>query len=433
MRLRLPGVAWVVGLVALSSLLALLFSAHPESFDGPVSAGPDSYSYSLIGYRAGAMLLERSGFEVVRRRTLTTSHAAPGTMVIATEPGPGDTVEFEDSEWASDRHRTALTEAGAQMLVILPKWEGVSDPSRPRWVTNLVPVDPHRVRLTMERYGIDSVALVSAPLGASRFATSWGESVLVDVPHLRVFAPAPELRPIVWRDSLVLIAMSRQVGVLYYSPHAANRDSFFRVGRMDSIYVASDPDLFNNRGLARGDHALLLRRFLQEDAEVNRIVFDELVHHGAYQSSLAAALLRFPLVLAVIQSLLLLSFLAWAFATRFGSPRPLEPRPASRAALVEAASRLLTAAGSPVVTLQIYWAQVLRDTAVRLGRPAGQAHRDWLRSLSELGRGQGVSGDALQFEHEVEVLQRGDRGTPEAVLRLAVAIHHWHREMVHGR
>ena len=431
---RVPGSAatWAVALVVGSLLLTLLFKANPEALGGPRSAGSDSYSYSLLGYRAWAEVLERSGFEVTRRRTRTLSHLDSQTVVVVGEPYDFQVDSLEmDSETAG--HLGAVAEREARVLFILPKWSGAEDIAKPGWLHRMERVPERTVRRVASAFGFDSLKLADVPAGATRFATAWGESLTVDVPALRASLRNPSSQAVVWRDSLVLLSQHTIVveDSLLIDADKDEEPVYGIRSRHATVYLLADPDLLNNRGLARADHALLLRRFLQDEAGARRVVFDETTHHGALQGSLAAASLKFPLVLILIQSVLLLGFLLWGQATRFGAPRALPPAPVTRTALVDATAELIAAAAWPAQTLQLFWFEVAREVASRCGLPAS-SHRDSVAALSELARRRGVRGDAVQLDRDVEVIQRGDQDNARSVLELARSIQDWHRGMVHG-
>ena len=434
------GAWWAVALVTVSMVLALALSAHPERLEAVSSADADSYSYSLIGHRALYAFLERSGFEVSRVRRRLYGEADAGTVLLVAEPDPPPMRRaVRDSTDADDASTIVFGPIPGALALVLPKWRGVPDESTPTWLHEmklrpLVEVarsaSPHLLpRTTLVRGGHDSL----------RCATAWGESVTVAVPHLQWLkatlrtandTSAVGMDPIVWRDSIVIAARFTRA-FTYPTWHEDDEDSTETV--LDTLFLISDPDLLNNSGLARADHARIVRRFFADALVAHRVLFDERIHHGLLSRSLAAELLGFPLVLLFAQAIVLLVFLAWASSSRFGAPTVLAPRPTSGAALVDTAAELLSAAGIPALTLQIYWEQVLREVAGRYAIATAGTRRQLLGALAELSRARGAQADVRELEEEVERLQRSTEGHRDVVVPTARRIHGWYREMIHGR
>ena len=418
------GAWWAVSLVAISLVLGLVLSADPERLEGIHSAGPDTYSYSVLGHRALAAFLERSGFEVARLRTESIGDLDEDAAMVVAEP---PALRDEEPDSTDSNPLVEAAQSGAPFVLALPKWNGDEDPGRPGWVgtKELLPLPvvayaarPYRLgRTTLVRGGADSL----------RCATAWGESVTVCSPRLQWIKASRSVTPVVWRDSVVMVARFEEVIRPWDLDEGdEERDTTY-------AYVVSDPDLINNQGLARADHARLVRRLFADELHVHRVVFDERVHHGVISRSLAAELLRYPLVLVLAQSVVLLVFVTWALGGRFGAPQPLPPPAASRAALVQTAVELLTAAGSPAITLMIYWEQVLRDVAARYARPAGSERTAVFAMLTEVGRARGAHSDVRELQRQVDLLQRGEGREERAVVQVAGLIHEWYREMTHGR
>jgi hypothetical protein len=89
----------------------------------------------------------------------------------------------------------------------------------------------------------------------------------------------------------------------------------------------------------------------------------------------------------------------------------LAPRPTSGAALVDTAAELLSAAGIPALTLQIYWEQVLREVAARYAIATAGTRRRLLADVAELSRARGAQADVRKLEEEVDQLQRATAGS----------------------
>jgi hypothetical protein len=424
------GVWWAVALVAVSMVLALALSAHPERLEAVRSADTDSYSYSLIGYRGLHAFLERSGFEVSRVR-VRHWYGDTGTVLVIAEPdAPPVGRVVKDSTDTDEKSPIDVGPMPGELALVLPKWRGVPDERTPAWLHEMKLLPLADVARAGSAYIHPLTTLVrGGGTDSLRCATAWGESLTVAAPRLQWLKAPPRAVPIVWRDSIVIVArFEREFRMFDWDDEDA--DTLETV--LDPLYVISDPDLLNNRGLARADHARLVRRLFAEELAVHRVLFDERIHHGLLSRSLAAELLGFPLVLLFAQAIVLLVFLAWASSARFGAPTALAPRPTSGAALVDTAAELLSAAGIPALTLQIYWEQVLREVAGRYGIGTAGTRRRLLADVAELSRARGAQADVRTLEEDVERLQRTTEHR-DVVVHTARRIHGWYREMIHGR
>src|ERR1700709_288782 len=90
--------------------------------------------------------------------------------------------------------------------------------------------------------------------------------------------------------------------------------------RAPRTFLIADPDLLNNQGLGRAGNAEAVYQLLVQNVATTGLVFDEAIHGFDRVPGLLAESLRFPLVLGVLQSLLLLGAVLWAGMGRFGKP-----------------------------------------------------------------------------------------------------------------
>jgi len=436
MTLRVQGQAgvwWAVALVAVSMVLALALSAHPERLEAVRSAETDSYSYSLIGHRALYAFLERSGFEVARVRVRHGyDETEAGTALLHAEPEPPPVRRrVRDSTAADEESTPYIGPIPGRLALVLPKWRGVPDDRTPAWLHEMSLLPLAHVARAASPYALPRTTLVrGGGTDSLRCATAWGESLTVAASRLQWLKVTPGFDPIVWRDSMVFVARFESRFELPTS--GEDDEDTVRAVRV-TRFLVTDPDLINNRGLARADHARLVHRLLADELGAHRVLFDERIHHGLLSRSLAAELLGFPLVLLFAQAIVLLVFLAWAASARFGAPVALAPRPTSGAALVDTAAELLSAAGIPALTLQIYWEQVLREVAARYAIATAGTRRRLLADVAELSRARGARADVRKLEEEVEQLQRATAGSRDVVVHAARRIHGWYQEMIHGR
>jgi hypothetical protein len=154
------------------------------------------------------------------------------------------------------------------------------------------------------------------------------------------------------------------------------------IGRVDEIWVVSDPDLIENHGLSLSDNADLAVALLRELRRSGALMFDEMIHGHRRDPGFWQALGRFPLVLVPAHLLLLLAFTLWIARGRFG--RPLAVPPAiepGKAFLVDNIAALLRRGGEPGPSLRRYGRNRVRRAAELLHAPRALADdecRRWL-------------------------------------------------------
>src|SRR5262245_52541231 len=122
-----------VGVLAFVGMLYLqLFG---ESGDLDFEVGPSTYSRSAIGHKALLDTLRRLDIPVAISRFKSGEKANSGSLLVLAEP---DISEISD---------TLLSDFGdlPHGLLVMPKWQGVRDRKKPRWVGRMIPVDPGRV------------------------------------------------------------------------------------------------------------------------------------------------------------------------------------------------------------------------------------------------------------------------------------------------
>ena len=106
------------------------------------------------------------------------------------------------------------------------------------------------------------------------------------------------------------------------------------------------------------------------------MVFDETIHGFDRVPGLLAESLRFPLVLGVLQSLLLLAVVLWAGMGRFGKPLPAAPAlAAGKEVLIDNTAKLLVTGGHAGDSLLRYFRQTTRTVAAHYVLLAGAGRR----------------------------------------------------------
>src|SRR5262249_4327159 len=113
-----------------------------------------------------------------------------------------------------------------------------------------------------------------------------------------------------------------------------------------ALVVVADPDLWNNQGLGRADHAALADRLFADRLRAQGVALAETIHGSSRPRGLLAEAFRFPLLPGVLQGVLLLGLVLWAGMGRFGQPLPAAAGlPPGKAALIDNTAQLLDRGG----------------------------------------------------------------------------------------
>jgi hypothetical protein len=289
------------------------------------------------------------------------------------------------------------------VVVVLPKWTGEGDPSRPGWLA--------KARLLSTRdvaAGLTALHLKGAVVrreGTLRVESRiGGGSAELETAQL---VTSEDLTPLVSGPDGMLVGEREEDG--------------------QQLVVLADPDLLSNAGLGRGDNARVLAQLLAHlDAVDDGLTVDETLQARAGRSILAG-LLHFPSVLAVLQLLVVLGLAVWAATPRFGAPLD-EPDRGARgsAALVESAVTLQTLAGSPVVAVHALLEAARREVLERMHAPPGLEATAADALLDARRRGTDTPTSA-GLRAEVQAAT-----TPRAAVAAGRRIQRWRERMLDG-
>jgi len=289
------------------------------------------------------------------------------------------------------------------VVVVLPKWTGEGDPSKPGWLRSARLLSTREVAA-----GLTALHLKGSVVrheGKVQIESRMGRGTAeLETAQL---VKSEDLTPIVSSPDGILVGEREE--------------------DEQRLVVISDPDLLSNAGLVRGDNARVLARLLSDlDAEEDGLAIDETLQ-ARQARSILAGLLHFPSVLAVLQLLVVLGLAVWAAIPRFGTPLT-EPDagPHGSAALIESAVTLQTLVGSPVVAVRALFEAARREVLDRLHTPAGMDARtaDALLDARRHGRNLPSSG---RLRAEVQAAT-----TPRAALAAARRIQRWRERMLDG-
>src|SRR4029079_4239692 len=104
--------------------------------------------------------------------------------------------------------------------------------------------------------------------------STWWARYGIEVARPNLLKPSDELEPMIESGKGILVAKL--------------------AGREPAVLVVSDPDLFDNLGLGKADHAALLLDVLRQLPGVRSAVFDETIHGYEKRAQLLSWLLTFP-------------------------------------------------------------------------------------------------------------------------------------------
>ncbi|MCB9727008.1 MAG: hypothetical protein H6744_05940 [Deltaproteobacteria bacterium] len=373
-----------LALGAVSLVAALVYGLCGEAILGPRSSGTDAFSRSLIGHHALVALLEATGVRTTVRRSDRLGGLGPGRALLIAEP----TLDDEPAQDLADDALLDAIDAGADVFWVLPKWRGVEDHERPGFVArlDLLPAEDalgalNQVVTLTSDVVTEGLVRTGVPIDEA-WTTPWGPlEVTLPAPQL-LTAGIPDLTPVVFGPQGALVAR-----------------------HPSGVWVVSDPDLLNNAGIQRGDHALIARRLIADAAGASTLVVDEVVHGHARPPVIWVELATFPLVLVTLHALTLLLLFVWAGLARFGEPEPLPPRVlAGKATLIAVGAELLTAGADLRETLARYLALANASAASSLGLPTELSRDERDLRLAEIARERGLRDDPAALAAAVERL-----------------------------
>jgi hypothetical protein len=401
----------VVGLVTF--LLGLLLTAFAGDIFGEISPGHDSYSRSLVGHHALLEFLRQSGKPVLVNRIPGFQESTGSFSLLLLEPLPWkpDPTAFIEEEAGDPLGRIMDGAGDMDVVVALPKREIKPSYRQRGWIRSesLLPLEEVSAVLHRALQGGLTPGLVRAPAvhGVSAEALGMGEAEVVVTGEVQLIEPCALFEPLVTCDEGVLIGCFRTL--------------FWGV----RFYVISDPDLFNNRGLARGDHAALIHALL-EKTEAEGVVVDETLHGYRPRGSLLARAFSFPLVLLTIHGFLALGLLAWSGARRFGRTLAPPPEvPPGKKLLIDNTAKLLLTRGDHGDAARRYLQVTVADLSRSFHLEEGTSKRDPLPGLKRLTEIRGANVDVNVIEH----MARKKTLTARGALHLARRIHHWRLEL----
>jgi hypothetical protein len=393
-------IVWLLGVGGVSFVLAIVLIAFGEDLLPTSTVEANAYSQSAIGHEAFVETLQRLGVPVLVSRGDSLVKAGPSDLLVVAEPP----VEMKE-----DSYLLELL-AADRVLFVLPKWRAAPDPTNRRragQVARLSTSDVNEI-LKIVAPGYSTTA---EPHRIDWKPGRFGRGATLTEPQLVV---SDGLSPII--DS----NLGQLLGEV--------EDGYGR------IWVLSDPDLISNRGLRKGDNAIIAVGIIQSLMPAGgTVIVDEVIHGFRRDPSVWRALFEFPVILVTINALTAAAVLIWVATGRFGSPAPVEPPlKAGKTTLIGNAAGLLQFGGHAAEILARYLAVTFGDVARRVHAPAQLADGALDQWLDRIGRARHVHAAAAVLRRDAELATAPGRPDDGRLLHVARDLYSWKQEMLHG-
>lgn len=412
-------VIWFAVIGTTSFLLAILLAVFGQDLSRKPTASANTFSYSLVGHRAFVEYVESLGLGVLVRQTRAGIGTGPNTPLFVIAPDV-DWVKADETRRIQALQREAARRS-APMILVLPKWHVTMSKEEEGWAATLDRMSESAPESILSQFDDPHIStlLVRQTGGAEgttvRCSLSWqGGAMTFDTAPSQYLRETAAIEPIVKCPGGVLVGR-RVLGHNEVGPE---------------LFIISDPDVLNNQGLDRADHAALMTQMLTRWLLADGIVIDETVHGYRRQAGLLYELFRFPLVLAVLQSMILLGVVLWAGALRFGKPLPERAGIESegKGVLVDNTAKLLAYGGHSTDGLMSYFQQTLRAVADHYFMPIDLPEDELLGRLEKTSKARGIEIELRAVRARVTRLSTSFND--EQAVKVARYLHHWRQKML---
>lgn len=430
----------IIFAIGFAVFIALLYGLGVGS---PLSSAKNGQAHgasnSLVGYKALADIMHKTGAEVQYSRT-AAGFDNPGLLVLT----PAPYTKADDlTKVMQDRAYIGPT------MVILPKWNVTSAPD-PRlkkgWVQRLgllggdsgenmlkgvAVVNIHAAENaagTADTKSDKRPVIQSAVGGSIRLPEA---PVTISGEAIRKIVPAPngDGALVAYLNDGGLVAYLNDGGV-YPQLDSLDESRATDEGNVDTslfpLVVVADADLLNNGGMADKQiarHALALMDAISTGTD-GTITFDLTFNGLGSPENLLSLVSRPPFLSATICLILAALAAAWAAFNRFGPPvRERRSIDFGKTALVNNSAGFIHRMRREHLVSGPY-GEIIRSEAVHaLGLPPDAVREDQNRKLDMLGEVDGHSFTAL-----LENLNSARN--PHETARWAAALHHWKKELI---
>ena len=392
---------WVIGI----GLLAFVGAAVAGVLAGDVrysgSAGADSFSRSALGHQAFVRALKGSDIMVHQSQSQTVEKLNEDTFLMLLEPHLSDTTR-------------PLIEAmldSPQVLLVLPKRQGMPDHfGNRRWLGVVSLISEKQITEIL------NMAVPDASITRLKEKAAWPDSLAgeaLDYPDLQLIE-SETLRPVVASDKGIFLGYVRQdAGV---------------------IWVMSDPDIIENHRIGRGRSAEYVERLVEYMLSgYETVVVDETSHGHSLSPSLALSAFSQPFLFTTILTLAALAAFVLGSTRRLGAPLPDDSEyERSKLPLITNIADLLEYGGNRTDVVDRYFAQVLRETALSLGAPAGLHGANLMKWVDDVAKSRGVSPSYSFLRNRAYSSVRNNPADSRRLLKLARELCEWKEKVLYG-
>lgn len=292
-----PRTVFVMLLVGVTAFVALgVLGAYAPALRARTQGGDNALSRSAVGYAGLVTLLRSQGVPVLISRGRTPPPSgAPGVVVFT--PPASTTPEALAAALPTNR----------RVLVVMPKWMALPDPTHPGWVQGHILPPAAGSANMLGRRGVAGVA----------YQNDTAALKLANVAPL--FQPDDDLRtgPVQSLQTLRTTGGEVQLADPGGRPVLVKLDG--------DLYVLSDPDLLNNSGIASLQTARTASTILDElRSGQGPVVWDVTLNGLGRARSLLGLALTPPFLGASLCALAAALLMGVHAAARFGPARPPE-------------------------------------------------------------------------------------------------------------
>lgn len=413
----------IMVMIGFAAFVALLVGMGLGSKFAPTNNGKaHGASNSIVGYKALANLMEKTGSEIRYTRN-KAGHDSSGLLILTPSP-------FSDAQELADvAHNRSYI---GPTLVILPKWSAVPMPTlKQGWVALVRPFDPEIGQALVKNL---ADVEINVPEESKAQSTSKAISALggsVKTPSRPVTMSGDYIRTVVREPkSGRALAAYLDDGGSYaqldsLDPSQITDEEERDDGYYPIVFVA-DADLLNNAGMAdkqTARHALALINSIT--AGDNGIVTFDLIFNGLGASDNLLTLAFEPPFLSATLCLIAAAIAAaWMAFNRFGPPlREVRSIEYGKTALVNNSAGFINRMQRQYLVAEPY-AEMIRDQAVtEIGIAASLDESEKNQRLDALGDVNGNSFSALYH-----TLRRANNS--HEIADAAAALFEWKKEKI---
>ena len=389
--------AWVLligGGAFLGAMALLVFgTSRPET------VAPSAFSRSAIGHKAFAETLRRLGVPVLVSRYRSLDKGGQGSLLIVAEPSQDPGEGF------------GALAALPRVLLVLPKWQGRPDDNKRGWIESRAPVGISAIERLLQ--AVAPGARLVLGTGTASFPAGGSFDGRVELHEPQTIAGGG-LRAIINSPQGMLVA------------ERASGDR--------RLWILADPDLLSNQGIGQADNAAIAVGLVEALRPAGgAVVIDEVLHGFEQHPNLLRLAFTPPFLMVTIAAAAAVLLLLWAGTGRFGAPPASPPLlAAGKATLIGNAAGLLILGGT-INTMPARYLQMLAGSvSVALNGPAAAAAAERLAWLDRVAAARRLTRRLQPLQGRAARLAGARRSDPRRALQLALAIHRWQREMLHG-